>query len=620
MIEIRSVNCSINNGKENKTMKKLQCKMCGGTIEFKSGEKSGVCDSCGAICSIEETKNTNISNIYRDKRTNKNNFSETDIRRYKMAREAKTEGNSRMAEEFYREIKAIYEHDWEGLFYYEYFKSINNDCLTNLIDSLDRTFYFIDKSDKTTNEKYSITEEIISEIDKLCDSIIDKAKATYNKDNNIAKLCDKNESVAALQKTMADILKKYFAEKFSDIIATYLKSSEENIYAMARNAKSENNEKLALKFYQEIEEKHPQDLEAVFYSDYFSSKCYGQGMHSLDDVFRLINESDKDSETKWSIAKEIMVEIDELCEFHLKGPLTIFEKASGVRSKRKIADIARMQREMADLLEKYFPEKSSDKVIFYLKSYVQILSQFDINDPEVSLEFSKLKDIENRLKKLEPEYKPTVHKKEEPLQTKTSKVWIVGTILAFVEPLIAISLMFPLSDRFGDTGVHISIGTAVVAPFITVMITGIINKINEKKKQQDGSKKDNTETNNKSTNLENSNSNENTKKKRKVGIICLSIITGIVILIVVISSFGNKINSDLVGTWRSEENSSVSITFKNNGDMIVRSSSAVDDGLSYEIDGDTVTVTFANNDTETYGFVVEGNTLIFGEKYYTKVQ
>ena len=315
-----------------------------------------------------------------------------------------------------------------------------------------------------------------------------------------------------------------------------------------------------------------------------------------------------------------MVKIDELCEFHLKGPLAIFEKASGGRSKLKIVAIARMQREIADLLEKYFPEKSSDKVVFYLKSYVKICSQFDSNDSILFGESVDLTNAKERIKKLEPEYKPTVHKKEEPLQTKTSKVWIVGTILVFVEPLIALLLMFPLSDRFGDTGVHISIGTAVVAPFITLMITGIINKINEKKKQQDGSKKDNTETNNKSTNLENSNSNENTKKKRNVGIICLSIITGIVILIVVISSFVNKINSDLVGTRRSEENSSVSITFKNNGDMIIRSSSAVDDGLSYEIDGDTVTVTFANNDTETYGFVIEGNTLIFGEKYYTKVQ
>lgn len=107
--------------------------------------------------------------------------------------------------------------------------------------------------------------------------------------------------------------------------------------------------------------------------------------------------------------------------------------------------------------------------------------------------------------------------------------------------------------------------------------------------------------------------------KIKIGISCLSVIVAIV-LIVAINSFGNKITSDLVGTWRAERDSSISITFKNNGDMIVRSSNAVDDGLSYKIDGDTVIVTFANNDTETYGFAVEGDTLIFGEYYYTKLK
>ena len=54
--------------------------------------------------------------------------------------------------------------------------------------------------------------------------------------------------------------------------------------------------------------------------------------------------------------------------------------------------------------------------------------------------------------------------------------------------------------------------------------------------------------------------------------------------------------------------------------MIVRSANAVDDGLTYKIDGDTVIVTFANDDTETYGFAVEGDTLIFGEYYYTKLK
>ena len=113
---------------------------------------------------------------------------------------------------------------------------------------------------------------------------------------------------------------------------------------------------------------------------------------------------------------------------------------------------------------------------------------------------------------------------------------------------------------------------------------------------------------------------ENKCSKKKIGIICLSVIIVITALIIGISAFSNKTNNDLVGTWRAEHDSSMSITFKNNGDMIVRYGNAVDDGLSYNITDDTVTVTFAPNVTETYGFVVEGDTLIFGEYYYTRVK
>lgn len=89
-------------------------------------------------------------------------------------------------------------------------------------------------------------------------------------------------------------------------------------------------------------------------------------------------------------------------------------------------------------------------------------------------------------------------------------------------------------------------------------------------------------------------SNKSKSSKNKLGVICLSVMAVIIALIVSISVFNNRIDSDLVGTWRAERDSSISITFKNNGDMIVRSSSAVDDKLSYKIDNNTVTVTFAD--------------------------
>lgn len=121
-------------------------------------------------------------------------------------------------------------------------------------------------------------------------------------------------------------------------------------------------------------------------------------------------------------------------------------------------------------------------------------------------------------------------------------------------------------------------------------------------------------------NAQNNQTNKSKSSKNKLGIICLSVTAVIIALIVGISGFNNRVDSDLVGTWRAERDSSISITFKNNGDMIARSSSAVDDKLSYKIDNNTVTVTFADNSKETYGYTVEGDTLIFGEYYYTRVK
>lgn len=216
---------------------------------------------------------------------------------------------------------------------------------------------------------------------------------------------------------------------------------------------------------------------------------------------------------------------------------------------------------MADLLEKYFAENSTQVVVSYLKSYVEnyLLVKLFFN---ITLKYysNELIAAEKRIKALDPSYVPLINANTQrnSASNKNSKE----------------------SKNY--------------------------------QKENEVSKENNTS--------ETTNFNKNKKSKKKIGIICLSAITVVIVLIVAINSFGNKITSDLVGTWRAERDSSISITFKNNGDMIVRSSNAVDDGLSYKIDGDTVIVTFANNDTETYGFAVEGDTLIFGEYYYTKLK
>lgn len=116
-----------------------------------------------------------------------------------------------------------------------------------------------------------------------------------------------------------------------------------------------------------------------------------------------------------------------------------------------------------------------------------------------------------------------------------------------------------------------------------------------------------------------STNSDNKKAKKRTGIICLCVIIAVIVLMLVIKPFGHKIDSAIVGSWRSEQDSSISITFKSNGDMIVRSSNFVNDSLSYEINNYNVIVTFATGDTETYGYAVEGDTLVFGSNYYTRL-
>lgn len=350
-----------------------------------------------------------------------------------------------------------------------------------------------------------------------------------------------------------------------------------NLYIMARRAKDDSNAELASKYYEMITLENPNDWEALFYFNYFKARQTNlQNMgnsvirlaNSLDSVFDLIDKSDKTSDEKWNLAKEIITKIDSLCESYIywaKSHYRKFSQLSGSVSEleNRTFAIAQLQNNMANLLEKYFAENSKQVVAAYLKSYVKnclLLDTIDRGYIDIILKFhsNELITAEKRIKALDPSYVPLINAntQKNSALNKNSKE----------------------------------------------------NKNNQK--ENEVSKENNTSDTTKF----------NKKSKKKIGIICLSAITVVIILIVAINSFGNKITSDLVGTWRAERDSSVSITFKNNGDMIVRSSNAVDDGLSYKIDGDTVIVTFANNDTETYGFAVEGDTLIFGEYYYTKLK
>lgn len=218
-------------------MKQLICEMCGGTGLIKQGGVF-VCQNCGTKYSIEEAKKMMIEGTVDVQGTVKVDASDKVKNLYIMARRAKDDDNAELASKYYEMITFENPCDWESLFYFNYFKAKQTNlrdmensviCLSN---SLSSVFNLIDKSDRTIDEKWSIAEEIIIRISTLCNAFIDWAKSYYRKfsqlNSSALELEDRTRAVAYLQKNMANLLEKYFAEKSPRIVASYLKSYVEN--------------------------------------------------------------------------------------------------------------------------------------------------------------------------------------------------------------------------------------------------------------------------------------------------------------------------------------------------------------------------------------------------------
>lgn len=218
-------------------MKQLTCEMCGGTDLIKQNGVF-VCQNCGCKYSIEEAKKMMIEGTVDVQGTVKVDVSDKVKNLYIMARRAKDDDNAELASKYYEMITFENPHDWESLFYFNYFKAEQTKlrnmansviCLAN---SLDSVFDLIDKSDKTIDEKWNIAKEIITKIDTLCESYIYWAKSHYREysqlDNTVVTLAGQTTAIAELQKNMADLLEKYFAENSTQIVVSYLKSYVDN--------------------------------------------------------------------------------------------------------------------------------------------------------------------------------------------------------------------------------------------------------------------------------------------------------------------------------------------------------------------------------------------------------
>ena len=417
-----------------------------------------------------------------------------------------------------------------------------------------------------------------------------------------------------------------------------------NLYKMARRAKDDNNAELAAKYYEMITFENPDDWESLFYFKYFKTKDTNlrdmdnsviRLSNSLDSIFALICNGEKAADEKWDIAKEIIARIDSLCDSFLYWAKSHYRKFSSVSGSISELDdrafaIAELQRKMADLLEKYFSEKSEQIVASYLKSYVQnylLLDTVDRVFVNITLKSysDELVEAEKRIKILEPSYIPLINNLA-PIQIseadrkKRKKCQRIGVIIGAVCGIIYVIWGLSIAHSAVAAGVaKDQSGIIVVAGLGLFTGLGWFIGALVGEKAISGSQKKETAESKKDDDTSESTNSDNKKAKKRTGIIYLCVIIAVIVLMLVIKPFGHKIDSAIVGSWRSEQDSSISITFKSNGDMIVRSSNFVNDSLSYEINNYNVIVTFATGDTETYGYAVEGDTLVFGSNYYTRL-
>lgn len=139
-------------------MKQLTCELCGGTDLVKQ-DGVFVCQNCGTKYAVEEAKKMMIEGTVDVQGTVKIDASDKVKNLYIMARRAKDDNNAELASKYYEMITFENPHDWESLFYFNYFKAMQTNLRNmansaiRLANSLDSVFDLIDKSNIIADEK-----------------------------------------------------------------------------------------------------------------------------------------------------------------------------------------------------------------------------------------------------------------------------------------------------------------------------------------------------------------------------------------------------------------------------------------------------------------------------------
>ena len=106
--------------------------------------------------------------------------------------------------------------------------------------------------------------------------------------------------------------------------------------------------------------------------------------------------------------------------------------------------IAELQLNMADLLEKYFPEKAGNVIVSYLKAYVRNFLLLDVlpaSYSNLAQEYyaEQLTAVEARIKKREPEYVPLVRKSSD--KNKTARRIVICCYFALAVGCVTLLIL-----------------------------------------------------------------------------------------------------------------------------------------------------------------------------------
>ena len=563
-------------------MKQLTCEMCGSTEMLKQ-DGVFVCQSCSTKYSVEEAKKMMVEGVVEVTGTVKVDKTDSVANLLKLAENALSAKNLKEAVEYANRVLEIAPENYKAWVIKGkaagWQSSVANNRFSESIEC------FIKAVDNVPeNEADEIKKDVVFEMIELSHSMIS--------------LCCNN---------------------FENIPG---ESTANSIINIARSTK-----RLAHSFLEKCGEKIDS------YDEYMATKitlCVNSVWRS-----KVLHEvGNRPNEYEWKRFKE-----------RAFACISILECAIELSNKNDEADIQRYK-DLINITQILI--NSNGFSVSYSggnKYYYPVISLADSAKQE---NINKIAQYQRKLKELDPNYQiqHQGNNANKGPSTYTKIGAVIGAIIGGILGVILCNLiMSTISTPIGRANnpqendfFILLIGFG--APLLLGLIFGALigskidsskNKKSEEEKKQREKQKENSEDSNDNsdesseTETEKENNEENgsvKKSKRRFVVIGLSVLAGIVALIILISTLGGggSDTNTIIGTWKSNRDSSMTMTFKSNGDMTVRVGNAVNDEASYKITGNQISVTFSPTDTTTYYFEVVGKTLILGENEYTRMK